>query len=51
MNWTERRIRKKLGKLAVNMRVGAVNERQKIGNYKDNEGKADDRNGELEHDW
>jgi hypothetical protein len=37
MKWTEGRIRKKLGKLAVSMTVGAVSERHKMGNYEDNE--------------
>jgi hypothetical protein len=51
MKWTERRIRKKLGKFAVNMTVGAANERQKMGNNEDNEVQKDDKNGELQHEW
>jgi hypothetical protein len=41
MKWTDGRMRKKLGMLAANMRVSAVNVRQD-GNCEDTEAKTDD---------
>jgi hypothetical protein len=48
MKWMEIRMRKRVGMLAVSMRVRAVNVRQD-GNYEDTESETDDRNGEQSH--
>jgi hypothetical protein len=44
MKWLEIRMKKRLGMLAVSMRVRTVNVRQD-GNHEDTESETDDRNG------